>query len=145
MNIRRFRFFAWILAAALLGTSPGALSQSAAQTSSESPASNGIKTLPPAYEEEMLRLAEILGALHYLRGLCKAEEGPIWRKQMEELIEKEAPTESRRALLVARFNRGYRGFSEIHRECTPTAAEAANRYRRQGIRLAAEIPDRYGN
>ncbi|GIL03204.1 MAG: TIGR02301 family protein [Alphaproteobacteria bacterium] len=103
-----------------------------------------VRELPPAYEEEMLRLAEILGSLHYLRELCGAQEGQLWREQMQELLDKEEPTAERRARLIARFNRGYRGYREIHRECTPAAAEAANRYLRQGIRIAAEIPNRYG-
>ena len=104
-----------------------------------------IRTLPPAYDRQMMRLAEILGSLHYLRTLCKAADDTSWRDEMESLLEKEQPTEARRTQLIARFNRGFRGFREIYRECTPSAAEAANRYRRQGIRLAAEIPGRYGN
>lgn len=103
------------------------------------------ESLPPAYEEQMMRLAEILGSLHYLRELCGAKEGQLWRDEMQKLIEKEAPSEARRQRLIARFNRGFRGFREIYRECTPSAAEAANRYLRQGVRLAAEIPGRYGN
>lgn len=101
--------------------------------------------LPPAYEKEMLRLAELLGALHYLRGLCNANEGSLWRDEMQALLVAEDPTPARRQLLVGSFNRGYRGFSEVYRECTPPAAEAANRYLKQGVRLAAEIPGRFGN
>jgi uncharacterized protein (TIGR02301 family) len=104
-----------------------------------------VQTLPPAYEEQMMRLAEILGSLHYLRELCGAKEGQLWRDEMEKLIEQEAPTDLRKQKLTARFNRGFRGFQEIYRECTPSAAEAANRYLRQGVRLSAEIPGRYGN
>lgn len=100
--------------------------------------------LPPAYETEMMRLAEILGSLHYLRELCGAKEGQLWRDQMQELLEKEEPTAERRARLVARFNNGFRAYREIYRECTPAAAEAANSYLRQGTRIAAEIPNRYG-
>jgi uncharacterized protein (TIGR02301 family) len=103
------------------------------------------ESLPPAYEEQMMRLAEILGSLHYLRELCGAKEGQLWRDEMQKLIEKEAPSDARRQRLIARFNRGFRGFREIYRECTPSAAEAANRYLHQGVRLAAEIPGRYGN
>jgi uncharacterized protein (TIGR02301 family) len=103
------------------------------------------ETLPPAYDEQMMRLAEILGSLHYLRELCGAKEGQLWRNEMEKLIEQEQPSDLRKQKLTARFNRGFRGFREIYRECTPSAAEAANRYLRQGVRLSAEIPGRYGN
>ncbi len=109
------------------------------------PAPPPAETLPPAYDEQMMRLAEILGSLHYLRELCGAKEGQLWRNEMEKLIEQEAPSELRKQKLTARFNRGFRGFQEIYRECTPSAAEAANRYLRQGVRLSAEIPGRYGN
>ena len=109
-----------------------------------SPPKPEIRSLPPAYDDVMMRLAEMLGALHYLRELCGAKEGSLWRDQMQELIEKEEPDETRKAKLVSRFNRGFRSYQEIHRECTDTAAEAANRYLRQATRLAAEIPGRYG-
>lgn len=104
-----------------------------------------VRTLPPAYDAQMLRLAEILGSLHYLRPLCGADELQTWRDRMRELIDEEQPSAERRAQLIARFNRGFRGLREVYRECTPAAAEAANRYRRQGIRLASEIPERFGN
>jgi uncharacterized protein (TIGR02301 family) len=137
------RFAATLAMAVLLAGLP-AMAQT--ETSpEETPDEPQIRTLAPAYDPEMLRLAEILGALHYLRNLCAAGEGQTWRDEMQELIDKEEPTEQRRAELVSRFNRGYRGFSEIYTECTPSAAEAANRYLRQGIRLSAEIPERYGN
>lgn len=103
-----------------------------------------LKTLPPAYDAQMMRLAEVLGSLHYLRALCGADEGQTWRKEMIKLIEAEEPTDERRAQLIAHFNRGFRSYREIYRECTPIAAEAANQYLKQGMRLAAEIPNRYG-
>ena len=104
-----------------------------------------IRTLPPAYNDQMMRLAEILGSLHYLRDLCGAEENQLWRDQMQDMLAKEKPSQDRRLKLTARFNRGFRSYQEIYRECTPSAAEAANRYLRQGTRIAAEIPNRYGN
>jgi uncharacterized protein (TIGR02301 family) len=120
-------------------------SRDSGQSAAEEPEAPKIRTLPPAYDDQMARLAEILGALHYLRALCDANEGQTWREQMEMMIETEQPTNERRAQLIARFNRGFRGYREIYRECTPSAAEAANRYLRQGIRLTAEIPTRFGN
>ena len=100
---------------------------------------------PAPFDNDLERLAEILGALHYLRAVCNSNEGQRWRDQMQAILDKEEPTAERRAVLISRFNRGYRGFREVYRECTPAAAEAANRYRRQGVRLAAEIPERFGD
>lgn len=119
----------------------------AAQTASpgeEATEKPKVRFLPPAYDAQMLRLSEILGALHYLRELCGANEGQLWRDQMSRLIAAEGPSEARKAKMIANFNNGFRGFREIYRECTPFAVAASNRYMKQGARLAGEIPDRYG-
>ncbi len=127
------------------GGGPEALAQSEnAPAAEETLAPPKIRTLPPAYGEQMLRLAEVLGALHYLRALCDADEGQLWREEMQKLLEAEDPTPERRAQLTAHFNRGFRGYSEIYRECTKPASDAANQFLKQGTRLAAEIPNRYG-
>ena len=55
-----------------------------------------VESLPPAYDGQMLRLAEVLGSLHYLRELCGAKEGQVWREEMQKLIEREVPTEVRK-------------------------------------------------
>ena len=41
----------------------------------------------PPYEQDLMRLSEILGALHYLRPLCGAPDGTLWRDEMQALIE----------------------------------------------------------
>lgn len=99
---------------------------------------------PPPYEDQLLRLSEILGAVHYLRHLCKNDEGDLWREQMEKLIETEEPDESRRARMVDRFNRGYESFRSVYLSCTPAASESSERYLQEGAKIAAEITARYG-
>ena len=96
------------------------------------------------YDAQMLRLSEILGALHYLRQLCNSAEGGVWRQQMEALLESEQPDEVRRARMVDRFNRGYETFRSVYRTCTPSAALAVDRYVDEGARIAADIVARYG-
>ena len=49
----------------------------------------------------LMRLAEILGSLHFLRNLC-GEEGDDWRLQMEGLLQSENPEPMRRARMVGR-------------------------------------------
>lgn len=100
---------------------------------------------PPAYEGEMNRLAEILGALHYLRPLCGAKEGDRWREEMSRLIEAEQPPEERRDKMVASFNRSYTAYAQTYRSCTPAAEVAINRYVDEGAELSREIATRYGN
>ena len=46
------------------------------------------------FENDLARLSEILGALHYLRALCGANEGQKWRAEMQALVEAEAPAGS---------------------------------------------------
>ncbi len=137
------RNFYGLMLVILLALSP--FSQANAQ-SEVKPAEETVKlkTLPPAYNNQMARLAEILGSLQYLRKLCGAGEGLLWREQMENIIESEDPTEERKADIISRFNRGFRAYREIYRECTPTAVEVVNRYMRQGTRLSGEIPNQFG-
>src|SRR5688500_18299882 len=71
------------------------------------------------FDGSLQRLAEILGTLHYLRGICGANEGQKWRNEMQSLIDAEAPSGERRARMIAGFNRGYRGFQQTYRTCTP--------------------------
>jgi uncharacterized protein (TIGR02301 family) len=97
------------------------------------------------YDRDLQRLAEILGALQYLRTLCGSSEGQAWRNEMQALIEAEAPAGERRDRLAASFNRGYRGFQQTHRTCTPAADLAIRRYLEEGARIAREVASRYAN
>lgn len=99
---------------------------------------------PPPYEPQLVRLAEIIGAMHYLRPLCGHEEKTLWRDEMEQLLEVEAPEEARRRRMVDGFNRGYESFRSVYRACTPAAITSADRYLQEGVKLAADITARYG-
>ncbi len=96
-------------------------------------------------DSDLQRLAEILGALHYLRALCGANEGEKWRKEMQALIDAEASAGERRGKLVAGFNRGYHGFRQTYRTCTPAADLAIRRYLHEGAKISRDITARYAN
>src|SRR5262249_27628083 len=83
------------------------------------------------FDGSLQRLAEILGALHYLRNICGANEGQKWRNEMQSLVDAEAPSGERRARMIASFNRGYRGYQQSYRTCTPTADLLIRRYLRR--------------
>ena len=91
------------------------------------------------------RLAEILGSLHYLRGVCGANEGNKWRNEMQALIDAETPSGQRRSLMIAHFNRGYRTYQQSYRTCTPAADLAIRRYLEEGSKIAREVTARYSN
>ena len=91
-----------------------------------------------------MRLAEVLGSLHYLRNLC-GETGNVWRGEMEQLLASENPPPERKARFVASFNRGYRSFDGVYVACTASATEAISRYMKEGEALSRDIATRYGN
>lgn len=96
------------------------------------------------FEPGLLRLAEVLGSLHFLRNLC-GEKGTQWRGEMEKLLQAENPSPERRARFIASFNRGYRSFDGTYTACTPSATEAIGRYIKEGEALSRDIASRYGN
>jgi uncharacterized protein (TIGR02301 family) len=101
--------------------------------------------VPAPFDGNLQRLAEIMGALHYLRGICGANEGQKWRNELQALIEAEAPSGERKARMVAAFNRGYRGFQQSYRTCTPAADLVIRRYLEEGSKIARDVTARYAN
>jgi uncharacterized protein (TIGR02301 family) len=47
--------------------------------------------------------------------------------------------------MVASFNRGYRGFQQSYRSCTPAAGMVIRRYLEEGAGIARDITARYAN
>ncbi|MGU3574814.1 TIGR02301 family protein [Brucellaceae bacterium C25G] len=105
---------------------------------------NTAHALDNPIQEKMLRIAEVLGSLHFLRNLC-GETSQTWREQMDELITKENPAEAERLRLISNFNRGYRNYSDNYTRCTPSALAAIERYLKEGAQLSKELISRYGN
>lgn len=106
------------------------------------PAEEALAPPPPddrPYDERLMRLSEILGAVHYLRELCGAGEGQLWRDQMGEILRSEGTTAVRRAKLVNKFNDGYRGYRRTYRTCTESATRATRRFSTEGAELAAGL------
>lgn len=100
---------------------------------------------PAPYEAGLIRLSEILGALHYLRPLCGGAEQGQWRAEMQELIDAAELPADRRARLVTSFNRGYTTHERAHRTCTPMAQAAIRHLLDEGSRLSGEIARRQSN
>ena len=100
---------------------------------------------PSALDDSLSRLSEILGALHYLRGICDSGEGNRWRTEMQGLLEAEGSTPERKARMTAAFNRGFRGYQQTYRTCTAAAGTATRRYLEEGAKLSREVTARYSN
>jgi uncharacterized protein (TIGR02301 family) len=97
------------------------------------------------FDNELQRFAEILGTLHYLRGICGSNEGSKWRNEMQALLDAETPSGDRRARMIAGFNRGYNGFQQTYRTCTPAATLAIRRYIDEGLKISRDLTARYAN
>jgi uncharacterized protein (TIGR02301 family) len=115
-----------------------------AQTSRGSPEA-AVQDTPMPYDRDLERLSEILGALHFLRGVCNSGEGEKWRSEATALIDAEAPSGNRREQMVASFNRGYSGFEQTYRICTPAADIVIRRYMEEGAKIARDITAHYAN
>ncbi len=100
---------------------------------------------PAPFDADLQRFAEILGALHYLRGICGANDGPKWRNEMQALTDAETPSGQRRARLIGGFNRGYQGFQQTYRTCTPAAGVAIRRFLDEGSKISRDLTARYAN
>jgi uncharacterized protein (TIGR02301 family) len=100
---------------------------------------------PAPFDADLQRLAEVLGTLHYLRGICGTNEGSKWRNEMQALIDAETPTGDRRTRMIAGFNRGYNGFQQTYRTCTPAASVAIRRYIEEGSKISRDLTARYAN
>lgn len=98
----------------------------------------------PPYEKDLLRLAEVLGSLAFLRSLCGAEDAAEWPKRMEALLEAEGSTPSRRERIAGAYNRGFRSFALTYRVCTPSAIEATNLYFDEGEQISRNLATRFG-
>jgi uncharacterized protein (TIGR02301 family) len=91
------------------------------------------------YDNQLLRLAELLGAVHYLRELCGANDGQLWREKMDALIDAEGTSALRRAKLVQSFNKGYRSYRRTYQTCTKSAETAVARFLAEGAEIADAV------
>jgi uncharacterized protein (TIGR02301 family) len=119
-------------------------SQQQKQTPQKAEPAPAVEPPPAPYEKDLLRLAEIMGSLAFLRPICSAADGPEWSRRMQVLLDAEGTTPGRKERLAGAYNRGYQAFALTYRMCTPSAQEASSRYVKEGEFLARTISGRYG-
>ena len=98
---------------------------------------------PPPYEPQLLRLAELIGSLAYLRDLCGDGDGATFRAKFAELVDAEGTTDPRKEALAGAFNRGFRDYELTYRACTPVAHEIVTRFLDEAGRIAKDVANRY--
>ncbi len=91
------------------------------------------------YDTKLLRLTEIIGAVHYLRELCGSGDGQLWRDQMRGILKAEGGTALRRARLSRSFNKGYQSYSRTYKVCTASAKTAIERFLDEGTEIAEDL------
>jgi uncharacterized protein (TIGR02301 family) len=99
---------------------------------------------PPPYDPEILRLAEILGALTYLDALCASNPPGDWRAKMQALLEADAKSAARKERLAGSYNRGFHDYQRTYHLCTPNAQAIIGRFLAEGGKIAHEVVNRYG-
>jgi uncharacterized protein (TIGR02301 family) len=145
-SVRRLLFGSVLLALACAGhaLAQDEVPEPDAEEETGEAAAPPSEPLPPVYDEKLLRLAEILGSLSFLRDLCGAGDGAQWRREMQALIAAENPGPQRLGRMMGRFNHGFETFHAVYRSCTPSARQAIELYLEEGGALSAEIRSRYG-
>ncbi|MDX2156085.1 MAG: TIGR02301 family protein [Hyphomicrobiaceae bacterium] len=102
----------------------------------------GLSQTPPKpgdtkpYDDKLMRLAEILGAVHYLRELCGQDDRQQWRERMREILDADGGSALRKAMLTRGFNNGYRSYGRTYQSCSPTAQTAIGRFLAEGAQIA---------
>jgi len=106
-----------------------------------------VEAAPPAYQPQLLRLSEIMGALAALDPLCGEPAGKAdgagWRAAMQRLMDSQDAGPLQRERLAGAYNHGLRGYEYFHRRCTPVGELARRRLLDEGERLAREITTQY--
>lgn len=104
----------------------------------------GPADVPAPYDRDLMRMAEVIGSLAFLRSLCATPDAAEWPARMKALIEAEGITPARRDRLAGAYNRGYRSYALTYRVCTPAAHEAAAHFLSEGERLSHALANRFG-
>ena len=142
----------WLLAAvAVLAAAPPALAAEApaakpppAAKAAPAPPAVPAAPAPPPYEPQLLRMAEMMGALAYLRDLCGMGDSAEFRSKTAALIEAQGADAERRDQLAGAYNKGFRDYAANYRVCGPAADAVIRRYLAETARLAADLASRYG-
>jgi uncharacterized protein (TIGR02301 family) len=102
------------------------------------------RTQAPPYEADLLRLAELMGALSYLRDLCLYADGATFRDSLSRLIAADPRPQEAKDQLAGAFNRGFDGYRLSYRVCTANARAAISAYLDETQQLAKTVAAKYG-
>lgn len=92
-----------------------------------------------AIQSGLTRLSEILGSIHHLRDVCGANDGPLWRNKMIDMINIANLDQNKRQAMISHFNDAYYDARTRYPMCTRDAARRANTLFDEAHQLAARL------
>ena len=111
------------------------------------PPSPAATPAPPpeskVYDPQLMRLAEILGTLTYLQGLCGDRDTDEWRAKMQALLDAEGVPAVRKDRLAGAYNQGLQGYQLSYHSCTANAHVVIERFLAEGRRIAQDLQSRF--
>jgi len=114
-----------------------------AQTAQTRASPAEAKATVKPFDARLLRLSEILGAVHHLREICSANEGQLWRDQMTAIMKAEQPPALLRGRMVVAFNSSYRSYQRTYGTCTPSAKTATTRFFSEGMAITRGLAEEF--
>ena len=93
----------------------------------------------------LTRLSQILGTIHHLRDICGANDGPLWRNKMIDMINAAKLEPEKRQALITQFNDAYYDARTDFPKCSGEAAKRANMLFDEAQRLASSLSDQRKN
>ncbi|PHR57373.1 MAG: TIGR02301 family protein [Robiginitomaculum sp.] len=98
---------------------------------------------PPDTRRTMEKLAETIGAIHYLHVVCQGRKTQDWRDRMVEMLELENPGYRARGRLIGAFNQGYRQQARRFPDCGSQIDRQIQIKAEQGRILSDALADPY--
>jgi uncharacterized protein (TIGR02301 family) len=92
-------------------------------------------------DDGLTRLSEILGSIHHLRDVCGANDGPLWRNKMIDMINIANLDAEKRQQMISHFNDAYYDARTRYPMCTRDAAKRANTLFDEAHTLASRLSD----
>ena len=87
----------------------------------------------------LAQLSPILGALAHLEAICEEDGNSPAREDMQSVLDSEALSPLRQAVLIDAFNRGFRSVANTHQRCTSASLRLIARHHARGAAIVAQL------
>lgn len=94
-------------------------------------------------ERRLVRISEVMGALHYLRGACYRPERTQWRSQFDLLLKQYRPQIALRNQMTDAFHGSYVYHQRNFNGCNGNTAAEASILAEEGERLSRKLANMF--